>query len=124
MTVAEVVAAVAARLAAVFGDVAVWDTPPNATALPAVWPEAVNGTGPGALASTTVRVVYVPAPRQNTVQHGELVAAVDRLHAAFLAGLPSIVTDQLYWSIDAVEVGGTAYDAVVYDLALSHHLTC
>lgn len=130
-TVVDVLAAVAAKLAVAFDDpaVAVWPCPPDATALPAVWPELLNGGGvSGAAASltpVTVRCVYVPAPKQNASQHAELAAGVDLLAAALAAPIAAaVVLDAASWTLDAVTIGGADYDAVLYDLALSHHLTC
>ncbi len=128
-TTADVLAAVGARLTAAFDDpaVAVWpDGPPDATGTPAVWPEVLGGGGPGSdspLRPVSVRVVYVPAPRAGG--HADLVAAADALNAAFAARLdPAVAYSDRVWRIDAVDVGGVTHDAVLYDLNLSHHLTC
>lgn len=123
MTLADVVAAVNARLAVALAtaDVHVHATPPAAPTLPAVWPWPVNGGGPPRDRPATVRIHWVPVPRDNAVSWPDLYAAVDLLDAAFDDPLPAgIVTTGRAWTFDAVDVGNVARDALLYDLTVTY----
>jgi hypothetical protein len=126
LTLADVMAAVAGRLMADIDDpaVAVSDLPPDTTQnLPAVWPEALSGGGVGSRdRPCLVRVVWVPAQRDNRVQHPDIWAAVDALDLAFDRAqlADGILLTGRAWTVDGHDIGGVTRDAVLYDLTLTY----
>jgi len=125
VTLVDVLAAVNARLAATFDDpgLALWDGPPaTVNATPALWPSVLAGNGdPRRDRPVTLRVVWVPVPRENRRQWPDLYAAVDDLNACFDTPLGSgILTTARSWTFDTVDVGGVSRDALLYELALTY----
>ena len=125
--VADVYALAAGRLATVVGPLAgwsVWPAPPDATGLPAVWLELSAGGGADydnpTLAPLVLRIVAVPLPQAQPQMHAVMADLIDTLDAGYRPPLAStVVTGPRTWTIDTAEVGGTDYDALLYDLALA-----
>lgn len=123
---------VVARLRVIFQPLAGWTvhaTPPDATGFPAVWAELAAGGGASfdypTLTPLVVRIVAVVAPQPTPAQHQQFADVIDALDAGFLPPLASdVATSTRTWTIDTAEVGGADRDAVLYDLALAHSLTC
>jgi hypothetical protein len=129
MTIAELLAAVAAAIVAAFADAdgwAVWDGPPDATALPAVWPELASTYAAGARATgsaTTVQIVAVIAPQTSPAETATVADAHDRLDTIGPAAIgAAIQTRQAV--LGPVDIGQITHTALLYSLTLDRPLPC
>jgi hypothetical protein len=126
VTLAELFAALGAALGSAFTDWAVWPHPPDATALPAVWPEYDTGhTAGGVLGQVAFKVVAAIAAQTSAAEYSRLFEAHDRLAAigaAELGGGVGIVSRDDF--VSTVTVGQTEHTALLYTFTLSIPLPC
>lgn len=126
MTIAEVLAAVAAAVATLFGDDtwAVWPQPPDATALPAVWPELAQTFTAGTTATVGVRVVAAIAPQVTGAEYARLTDAADRLETLRASSLGGVAIQNRSGIVGEVEIGAVPHTALLYTLTLDRPLPC
>jgi hypothetical protein len=125
MTVAEVFAAVVAALEVAFGGsrFKVWPTPPDATALPAVWPQFdSSNTAAGRNAGGTVSLLLVAAlaPQTAAAENAAMADAHDRFD--------TIGTDMeipgRFANLGPITIGGVDHTALLYTLTVARGLPC
>jgi hypothetical protein len=117
--------AMAAALAATFDESwTVWPTPPDASSVPAVWPEYDSAQATGNITGTiNVKVVVVVAPQVSPAMNDRLADAADLLDTIggdkLGAGI-SFRTDFL----TTVVLGGVDHTALNYTFTLTRTLPC
>lgn len=129
MTLAELFAAVVAALEAAFtgSKFKVWPGPPDATALPAVWPQFVTsfrGAGRNAGGSVPVQIVVAIAPQIHVAECAALYDAHDRLDTIGSAALANSPISGGAGNLGSVDIGGVTYTALLYDLTVARSLPC
>jgi hypothetical protein len=128
MTVAELFTAMVAALTAAFNGstFAVWEGPPAATALPAVWPEFDGSfTGPGRSAGGTVavRCVAAIAPKIHAAEYADLFDAHDRLDMITVADIGLELSSRSA-VLETIQIGGVDHTALAYTLTAGRSLPC
>jgi hypothetical protein len=128
MTVAEIFAAVAAALRAAFTPsvFAVWDNPPDATAVPAVWPEYSSSFTPSdrnAGGVIVFRLVAAIAPQTATAETAVICDAHDRFDTINAAAVDAAIAGRTA-TLEAVQIGGVDHTALAYQLTVARGLPC
>jgi hypothetical protein len=127
VTAAELLAALATALASVFGEGwAVWPTPPDQTALPAVWPQFAGGSRTGSRATgapTSITAVAAIAPQTAAAENAAIADAVDRLDTITASALGAAITAGS-WVVGEIEIGQIPHTAVLYQFTLDRPLPC
>lgn len=126
MTVAELFAAIVAALTAAFdgSKFAVWAGPPDATALPAVWPEfdgSYTAAGRNAGGNVAVRVVAAIAPQVHEAEMVTVFDAHDRLDAMLPAG---VEMSSRAAALEVIQIGGVDHTALTYTITAGRALPC
>jgi len=127
VTLAELFAAFGAALASAFPSPwAVHPFPPDATAIPAVWPEyETEHIAGGVLTQIGLRVVAAIAAQTSPAEYARIFEARDRLvsiTAASLGGGVGITARDSY--VGAVTIGQTEHTALLYTFTLTIPLAC
>jgi len=133
VTITELFAVVAAALELAFATPgadgtkwARWPGPPDATGLPAVWPEFSDTFTAGARATggaVAVRVVAAIAPQISAAEYSRLFDAHDRLDAITTIS-PELVQTSRSAILGPVEIGGIEHTALLYTFTLDRPLPC
>jgi len=128
MTVAEAFAAIVAALDRLFAasSFAVWPGPPEATALPAVWPEYESSfTGSDRLNGGVVifRLVAAIAPQSHAAEYAALYDAHDRFDTISATELGNPIAGRT-GRLDVVQIGGADVAALLYSLTVARALPC
>ena len=132
MTAAELLAAVAAAIKAVFTNAgefdgwSTWLTPPDATAVPAIWPQFAGGSRTGGRATgapTSITAVAAIAPQTAPAENAAIADAVDRLDSITASALGAAITGAS-WVVGEIEIGQIPHTAVLYQFTLDRPLPC
>lgn len=128
MTLAEAFAAIVAALDRLFTDspFAVWPGPPEATALPAVWPEYESSfTGSDRINGGVVifRLVAAIAPQAHAAEYAALYDAHDRFDQITATELGNPIAGRT-GRLDTVAIGGVDHTALSYSLTVARALPC
>ena len=124
-TRADLLEAMAAALAATFDESwTVWATPPDQTALPAVWAEYDGATAAGSITGTVnLKVVAVAAPQVSAAMNDRLAEAADlcdTIGGDKLGAGIQYRTDFL----TVATIGGVEHTALNYTFTLTRALPC
>lgn len=128
MTTAELLGAVGAALAVAFAgdDWAVWPVPPDATAVPAVWPELAASSATGSRAAgcaMTVQCVAAIAAQVHAAEYGRIADAHDRLDTITAGALGAQIAARTA-VVAAVDIGGIEHTALLYSLTIDRPPQC
>lgn len=128
VTTAELFAAMVAALTAAFdgSKFAVWAGPPDATSLPAVWPELDStfiGPGRNAGGTMAIRVVAAIAPQVHAGEYTAIFDAHDRLDTIGAGTLGAEISARTAL-LDVVQIGGVDHTALAYTITAGRSLPC
>lgn len=128
MTVAELLAALAAAITTAFtpSPFAVWPHAPDQTSVPAVWPQfgsSFTGTDRNSTGQVAVEVVAAIAPQTSAAELAVVADAHDRLDTILGAAIGAAITGRTA-TLGTVQLAGVDHTALLYQFTIARGLPC